>query len=167
MTTVGKIVWLYRKVVTEYPNYLGKIYVNIDDCGLGGGVTDRLEEVKREEKLNRMVIVPVNTARKVPEDIVSEGKGKVKACDIYADTTTYLWGMVKDRLQAEEISLENDNELVAQLSCRKYRLTSKGKMQLESKEEMKKRGLVSPDRADAVALSCFEKKGFNMSSLVN
>lgn len=165
MTTVGKIVQQYRGVIAELPAYRGKIYVNIDDCGLGGGVTDRLEEVKQEEKLNRMVIVPVNAAGKVPDDVV--GEGKVKACDVYENMTTYLWGTVKDKLIAEEIILQNDNELVAQLSCRKYRLTSRGKMILESKEEMKKRGIESPDRADAVALSCFEQKSFNIGSLIN
>lgn len=165
MTTVGSIVRLYRQMVSEYPAYRGKIYVNIDDCGLGGGVTDRLEEVKREEKLNRMVIVPVNAAARVPDDAV--GDGKIKACDIYDNMTTYLWGIVKELLTAEELSLQNDNELVAQFSCRKYRLTSRGKIQLESKEEMKKRNISSPDRADAVALSCFERKAFNIGSLVN
>ncbi len=165
MTTVGKIVQLYRQAITEFPRYRGKIYINIDDCGLGGGVTDRLEEVKQEEKLTRMVIVPVNAAGKVPEETI--GDGKQKACDIYDNMTTYLWGTVKDALMMEEVSLENDNELVAQFTCRKYRLTSRGKMLLESKEEMKKRGIDSPDRADAVALSCYQKKTFNIGSLVD
>lgn len=151
--------------ITEFPRYRGKIYINIDDCGLGGGVTDRLEEVKQEEKLTRMVIVPVNAAGKVPEETL--GDGKQKACDIYDNMTTYLWGTVKDALMMEEVSLENDNELVAQFTCRKYRLTSRGKMLLESKEEMKKRGIDSPDRADAVALSCYQKKTFNIGSLVD
>ena len=33
MTTVGKVVQLYRKAITEFPRYKGKIYINIDDCG--------------------------------------------------------------------------------------------------------------------------------------
>ena len=165
MTTVGKIVQLYRNTLTEFPAYQGNIYINIDDCGLGGGVTDRLEEVKQEEKLTRMVIVPVNAAGKVPEEKTEHGNQK--ANDIYDNMTTYLWGTVKDKLMLEELSLENDNELVAQLTCRKYRLTSKGKVLLESKEEMKKRGISSPDRADAVALSCYEKKAFDIGSLIN
>ena len=123
------------------------------------------KEVKQEEKLTRMVIVPVNAAGKVPEETL--GDGKQKACDIYDNMTTYLWGTVKDALMMEEVSLENDNELVAQFTCRKYRLTSRGKMLLESKEEMKKRGIDSPDRADAVALSCYQKKTFNIGSLVD
>lgn len=167
MTTVGKIVLLYREILKDFPSYGGKIYVNLDDCGLGGGVTDRLEEVKREEKLNRMVIVPVNAAAKVPEDRIEEGNHKGKAADLYDDMTTYLWGTVREQLFAESLWLQNDNDLIAQFSCRKYWLTSRGKIRLESKEEMKKRGLPSPDRADAVALSCYEKKEFQISSLIH
>lgn len=164
MTTVGKIVQLYRQTIVENQEYKGQIYINIDDCGLGGGVTDRLDEVKREEKLNRMVIVPVNAAGKVPEETVFEGIQR--ACDIYDNMTTYLWGRVKELMTAKELILENDNELIAQFSCRKYKLTSRGKIQLESKEEMKKRSIDSPDRADAVALSCYETKIFNIDSLL-
>lgn len=164
MTTVGKIVQQYRAVIKEFPSYKGDIYINIDDCGLGGGVTDRLEEVKQEEKLYRMVIIPVNAAGRVPDDVVNDRQER--ANDIYDNMTTYLWGIVKDLLVGEGIKLQNDNELVAQLSCRKYRLTSRGKMLLESKEEMKKRGISSPDRADAVALSCYEKKLFSIDNLL-
>ena len=164
MTTAGKVVQQYRDAIEEFPTYKGMIYVNIDDCGLGGGVTDRLEEVKREDKLSRMVIVPVNASGKVPDDIVCDGR--TKACDMYDNLTTYLWGIVKDKLRAEEIELESDNDMIAQFSCRKYRLTSRGKIVLESKEEMKKRNLPSPDRADAVVLSCYEEMVFSIDNLL-
>ncbi len=164
MATTGKIVQLYRQTLAEYPAYRGKVFVNIDDGGLGGGVTDRLEEVRREERLDRMVIVPVNAASRVPDTMTKDGK---KAADLYDNMTTYLWGTVRDLMHAEELSLQNDTELVAQFSCRKYRLTSRGKLLLESKEEMKKRGIDSPDRADAVSLSCYESKLFSLVNLVN
>lgn len=167
MTTVGKVVLLYRAVIAEYPQYKGDIYANIDDTGLGGGVTDRLEEVKREERLTRLVIVPVNAAGRVPDGVISYGQSKIKAHEIYDNLTSYLWGSVKEHLRKEDIALPSDDDLAAQLSCRKYRLTSKGKIQLESKEEMKKRNISSPDRADAVALSCYEgKEAFNITGLL-
>lgn len=166
MTTVGKIVQLYRQTIVVFPEYTGFIYVNIDDCGLGGGVTDRLEEVKLEEKLNRMVVVPINAAASVPDEVVEVGMNKVRAKDKYDNMTTYLWGNVKEKMRNKELSIENNNELVAQLSCRKYRLTSRGKIVLESKEEMKKRGIGSPDRADAVALALYEESTFNIDSLL-
>ena len=56
---------------------------------------------------------------------------------------------------AKEIELEDDADTVAQLSTRKYRIASNGKIEIEGKDEMKKRGLKSPDRGDAAALSVY------------
>lgn len=148
MTTVGDIVMQYKRLIDEYPNYKGVITVNIDDTGLGGGVTDRLEEVKTEEKLRRLEIVPVNFGSKPPQD-GSE--------DRYQDISTYMWATLKTLMENREVSIVNDEELVAQLSVRKYSITSTGKIVLESKKTMKDRGIKSPDRGDAVVLSCFSQ----------
>ena len=156
MTTVGDIVIMYRKLVEEYPEYTGVITANIDDTGLGGGVTDRLEEVKIEQKLHRLEIVPVNFGCKPPQD-GSE--------DHYNDIATYMWATVKSEMQNKTISIPNDEELVAQFSVRKYSITSQGKIMLESKKDMKARSIKSPDRADAVALSCYSQNKIYVSFL--
>ncbi len=148
MTTVGDIVIMYKKLIAENPTYKGVITINIDDTGLGGGVTDRLEEVKTEQMLRRMEIVPVNFGMKPPQDGSEEH---------YEDISTYMWATIKTLMENKEISIENDEELVAQLSVRKYSITSNGKIVLESKKTMKARGIKSPDRADAVALSCYSQ----------
>lgn len=148
MTTVGDIVMQYKRLIKDYPNYKGVITVNIDDTGLGGGVTDRLEEVKIEERLRRLEIVPVNFGSKPPQD-GSE--------DRYQDISTYMWATLKTLMENKEVSIANDEELVAQLSVRKYSITSTGKIMLESKKAMKDRGIKSPDRGDAVVLSCFSQ----------
>lgn len=148
MTTVGDIVMQYKRLIKDYPNYKGVITVNIDDTGLGGGVTDRLEEVKIEERLRRLEIVPVNFGSKPPQD-GSE--------DRYQDISTYMWATLKTLMENKEVSIVNDEELVAQLSVRKYSITSTGKIMLESKKAMKDRGIKSPDRGDAVVLSCFSQ----------
>nr|DAR17233.1 MAG TPA: large terminase [Caudoviricetes sp.] len=148
MTTVGDIVMQYKRLIKEYQNYKGVITVNIDDTGLGGGVTDRLEEVKIEERLRRLEIVPVNFGSKPPQD-GSE--------DRYQDISTYMWATLKTLMENKEVSIANDEELVAQLSVRKYSITSTGKIMLESKKAMKDRGIKSPDRGDAVVLSCFSQ----------
>ena len=148
MTTVGDIVMQYKRLIKEYPNYKGVITANIDDTGLGGGVTDRLEEVKIEERLRRLEIVPVNFGSKPPQD-GSE--------DRYQDISTYMWATLKTLMENKEVSIVNDEELVAQLSVRKYSITSTGKIMLESKKAMKDRGIKSPDRGDAVVLSCFSQ----------
>ena len=151
MTTVGDIVSLYREIVKKCPNYKGRIYVNIDDTGLGGGVTDRLREVKREENLNRLFVIPINAAERIETD-TKEGK---EAAEHYNNITTHMWAVLRDLLENKQVQIEDDAETVAQLSTRKYFIASNGKLELESKKEMKKRKLGSPDRADAAALCVY------------
>ena len=49
-----------------------------------------------------------------------------------------------------DVKLPRDDALYAELAAPRYHFTSSGKLQVESKEAMKKRGVASPDRADAV-----------------
>lgn len=75
----------------------------------------------------------------------------------YADISTWMWSLVRDMAQSGRLHLPNDTELIAQLSTRKYAFAgTPPKLKLESKEIMKRRGLPSPDRADAVALSLYQ-----------
>lgn len=151
MATVGDIVSQYKKVIREFPDYQGRIYVNIDDTGLGGGVTDRLKEVKREQQLHRLFIVPINAAEKIETD-TKEGK---EAAEYYNNLTTHMWAVLRELMERKQIEIEEEADTFAQLSVRKYFMASNGKLELESKKEMKKRGVSSPDRADAAALSVY------------
>ena len=123
MATVGDIVAQYKKVIREFPDYKGRIYVNIDDTGVGGGVTD-----------------------------TNEGK---EAAEHYNNLTTHMWAVLRDLLRNKQIEIGDEADTFAQLSVRKYFMASNGKLELESKKEMKKRGVASPDRADALALSTY------------
>lgn len=147
MRTVGDIVRIYRDFMEKYPEYDNYVYVKIDDTGVGGGVTDRLNELKEDpaEGLDKMVIVPVNFANKSP---------KTKSARFYDDIVTWMWANVRELMKAKEVKLPDDSVLLGEFSTRKYYFQSNGKIKLESKKELKKRGLSSPDRADAVALAC-------------
>ena len=57
-----------------------------------------------------------------------------------------------------ELILPDDDDLVAQLSGRKYGLTEASKIKIESKDAVKKRGQPSPDEADCVLLLCLPVK---------
>lgn len=151
MATAGDVVREYRKILKEFPEYKCRIYVNIDDTGLGGGVTDRLREVKREEKLHRLFVIPINAAEKIETDT----KAGEEAAAFYNNLTTHMWASLKDLLEHKQIVIDDDRETFAQVSSRKYIMASNGKVQLERKDDMKKRGLDSPDRADAAALSVY------------
>ncbi len=151
MATVGDVVAQYKKVLKEFPDYKGRIYVNIDDTGLGGGVTDRLNEVKREQNLHQLSVIPINAAEKIDTD-TNENK---EASEHYNNITTHMWAVLRGLLKNRQIEIEDDAETFAQLSCRKYFMASNGKLELESKKEIKKRNVSSPDRADAAALSVY------------
>ncbi|MED0765990.1 terminase B [Aneurinibacillus thermoaerophilus] len=138
MVTTGYVMKTVKPLVQRY----GRVKIKIDDTGLGGGVTDRLNEIIREERLNAEVI-PINFAEGGNED--------------YDDIISEMYGYFKENV-LDECSLPDDEDLIAQLSVRKYTITSKGRIKLESKKEMKKRGVKSPDRAEAVVMAFFQPK---------
>jgi hypothetical protein len=69
----------------------------------------------------------------------------------YRNMRAYMWGKMKDWLLGGAI--DDHPRLECDLTGPGYELDSKVRIQLESKDEMKKRGLDSPDDADALALT--------------
>lgn len=149
METAGWVINLAKELMLTYGR--PRCTIKIDDDGVGGGVTDRVREVVREEGLYIDVIDCHNG-------------GKADDPDHYDNWGTEAWANVRDLLQAGDIQIPNDEDLIAQLSTRKYMVTSKGRIILESKKDMKKRGLRSPDRADALVLA-FAKSGMVIDPL--
>lgn len=117
----------------------GPVRVVVDDVGVGGGVTDRIRELARDERLPIEVVASNNQARS-PDDS-------------YANWGSQAWGGLKELLKTRSISVPDDDDLRGQLTGRKYTVDSKGRIALEPKPMMKKRGLSSPDIADAVVLA--------------
>lgn len=155
MKTADDIVELGEMLVRRY-KYTKTIPVKVDDSGVGGGVVDRLKQLKRfnPERLWWLDVVPVIFGQRISHDF-------------YHDSTTYMMSIVKKLLmpftedglpKPVELILPDDNELVGQLSTRKYGMTEQSKIRVESKEAMKKRGLRSPDEADCVLLLCLPVK---------
>ena len=152
METAGNVIKCCKDYMNRFP-HIRKCLIKVDDSGVGGGVTDRLNEVIREEKLPYTVI-PVNN-------------GDSASDSYYFNLGSQIWGNIKELLECNlsnnlqgkqdvQIELPHDEEMIKQLSARKYHMTSKGKIQLESKEDMKKRGLGSPDTADSLSLALYE-----------
>jgi phage terminase large subunit len=117
-------------------NYKETIRVKVDDTGIGAGVTDQLELIAGNEDIN-IEVCPINFGWEGNSD--------------YAKYAGVMWGHIKDILS--EISIPEDAELISQLTSRKYTLAIDGRIVLEKKEEMKRRKLPSPDKADAIALA--------------
>lgn len=155
MKTADDIILLGEELVQRY-QLNTPIPVKVDDGGVGGGVVDRLRQLKRNqpERLWWLEVYPVIFGQRIKHKY-------------YYDSTTYMLAVVKRLLQpfAEdgsakpvELILPDDNDLAAQLSGRKYFLTEDSKIRIESKKEMKKRGRPSPDEADCLALLCLPVK---------
>ena len=106
----------------------------IDVIGIGAGVVDRLSEQD----------LPVRGVN------VSESPSTRKN---YLNLRAELWFAIKDWLSQRDCRLPDDDELVAELAAPLYKYTSTGKIKIESKDEMRKRGIKSPDKADALALT--------------
>ena len=108
----------------------------VDGSGVGGGVIDHL--------LNRHNL-PV-------EDIQFGSKSIGTVSQIrYAQKRSEMWGNMRDALKY--LAIPNSSELRDQLISPEYDFNLRGELQLEKKSDMKKRGLASPDIADALALT--------------
>nr|WP_300663118.1 terminase B [uncultured Acetatifactor sp.] len=158
--TASMIAKLYKELKQRF-QFQGQIGIKVDDGGVGGGVVDQLRNWKRSDPavFGDMAILAVNFGVPIKHKH-------------YADSTTYMMGVVRDliapyddhgRPHAPEVILPDDGDLIGQLSCRKFEFCSNGKQKVEGKQEMKDRGLSSPDEGDCVLLVClpmsYKKKG--------
>ena len=137
MTTAGKIKAEYE--ATHYDMRPSAIL--IDAIGLGAGVYDRCKEQG----------LPVRAIN------VGEAATTRENCMRLRDE---LWFKGREWFQDRLCSMPQDDALIAELTSPTYSFTSTGKMVVESKADMKKRGLRSPDLADAFLLTfaCKEKR---------
>jgi hypothetical protein len=102
----------------------------IDGGGVGGGVVDAL-------KAMRIKVIEVQAG------------GSATDKDKYRNKRVEMWAMLKDWLETGV--LPNDRDLAQDLkSCQYDWHTITNQLILESKEDMRKRGVASPDMAEAL-----------------
>jgi hypothetical protein len=78
--------------------------------------------------------------------------GKPSDEQTYANKRAEIWGEMKEWLKNEG-TLEDDQQLIDDLTGPEAFINTRGKLQLESKDDMKRRGVPSPNKADALALT--------------
>jgi hypothetical protein len=144
MKTVGRAKYFLR----TYP----KARIFIDAIGIGAGVVDRLNE--DEEFRER--IIGINVSEK------AEDFENVK----FINQRAKFYWQLRDRFINNNIILIDRGSVVSDLTNLKYKFRSTdGAVQIESKEELKKRGLRSPDIADALALA-FAEEGSHEPNII-
>lgn len=109
----------------------------IDDTGVGGGVTDMLRE---------------------GEHNVEGFIGASKALNpLYANQRAEAFYRLKEMFQQKTIKILNDVALQSQLLSIRYEYMGNDTKRIISKDRMRKDGLKSPDRADALAMAVYYK----------
>ena len=106
----------------------------VDVIGIGAGVVDRGKEIG-------LPVVGVNVAESASAD------------ERYARLRDELWFEGREWLERRDCKFAADDALVGELTTAKYSILSNGKIKVEGKDEMKKRGVASPNRADAWLLT--------------
>ncbi len=134
------------KTAEETINVIRKYSVNpklvfVDDAGVGGGVTDVL-------KSRGLAVQPVNFAEKSPNEEFYNLKAFLYASQDSVLTFVRNFGQL----------VQNDFSNWTDLLKIKYQKNSAGKVVIESKERLQKKGIASPDDADALALTFYPKK---------
>lgn len=120
------------------------VRIFIDAGGVGGGVVDILHD-RGYKKIVRPIMFG----------------GKALAEDRYHNRRAEMWDELNKWLNDEqEVQLPSDESLGAELCAVEKKYDSHGRLQLEDKDELKKRLGRSPDKADALALT-FAEPVFN------
>jgi len=135
-----------------------KAKASIDVIGIGAGVVDRL----REEKELAPRIIAFNAS--------SHTDSKDRSGELgFINMRSASWWAVRELLQNDEIDLPHDDELTGELVSPKWKVMSGGKIQVESKDDIKKRLGRSTNYADTViqVFAPSQKKSFSLNPIAS
>ena len=106
----------------------------IDEVGVGAGVVDRLRQ-------QGYGVRGVNVAHSARQK------------EVFANLRAEGYWRLRELFAAGEIAIPPDQQLMSELVALRYGYDGQGRVLLESKEDMRKRGIPSPDKADALMLA--------------
>lgn len=124
-----------NRIAVEYSvaeNKPAEIYV--DTIGIGAGVVDRLRELG-------LPVYGVDVSNKASKNTA------------YSRLRDELWWRVRAAFERGDMRMPRDEDLAGELAGIRYSYTATGKLSIESKESMRRRGGKSPDLADALMLT--------------
>jgi phage terminase large subunit len=131
MATTGRV----ANIINDLPPDEQPVEIMVDSIGLGAGVADRLRELGFD-------VVDVNVG-----EAPSSG-------DRFMRLRDELWWKGREWFEKRNVCLPPGcDKLIAELTAPTYTFASSGKIIVESKADLKKRGIRSPNQADALLLS--------------
>ena len=123
--------WALRRLAMYEPEL-----TMVDTIGVGWGIEGNLRA-----RSNRSIL-GVNVAEAAPDD------------ERFYRLRDELWWRVRTAFEQRMISIPRDDELIGELTSIKFEEPN-GKIKVESKKDMKRRGLDSPNKADALCLTFY------------
>jgi len=114
---------------------------SIDVIGIGAGVYDRAREAEGWKIKER--VFSFNASEKTE---MKDSSGELG----FANMRSASWWNLREKLQLDEVDLPPDDELTGELVAPKWKVLSGGKIQVESKDDIKKRIGRSTNYADTV-----------------
>ena len=142
---------LAQAVKSQHP-----VTVKIDSIGVGWGIVGILEAWGREG-MHGAKIVRVNVAENPqrPDNPRDLWRPKNKRAEMWLNGRHLLTPDPSGRVA---LRLDVDGRTAAQLRAPTYGTDSAGRQVIEKKDDMKKRGVTSPDRAEALLLAVYEPR---------
>jgi len=119
-------------------------YAVVDVIGIGAGVVDRLREQGYEVR-------PFNASEKTNK---RDSTGELG----FTNKRSASWWNMREILSNDPIALPPNDKLTGDLTAPKWRVMSGGKIQIESKEDIKKRIKRSTDDGDAVVMAFYDEQ---------
>jgi hypothetical protein len=122
-------------IAAELAPYRGRLEaVNVDTIGVGAYFASHLKDLG----------FPVRSIR------VSQ---KSHRPDQFINLKAELYWDLRERFEKGEVSGLNDEQAISQLATIRYSYSPRGQLLIESKEDARRRGIKSPDRAEAFMLA--------------
>lgn len=136
---IGMDLMEFAGLIAQDAMQFGTRTIFVDGTGVGGGVVDRLTQLDFD-------VIDVQFGRKA-QDRRS-----------YFNFRSELWGRMKEWLEGD-VDIPRRPALEQDLTGPQYGLNTKLQVQLEHKTDMIRRGVASPDEADAIVVTFAEFAG--------
>jgi phage terminase large subunit len=130
-------------------------FLKVDDTGVGGGVTDALLRRKADRTGNQsqwLYKVSGINFGDAPAENAPTPMGQ-QAPPRFTNRRAEMFWNLRELFMAKKIAIPDDPELAGELGAIRFNITDKGLIQIEKKDDIKKRTGKSPDKADALALA--------------
>jgi len=123
--------------LAEYNRDMQPDMIFVDKGGLGAGVFDRLTELG-------INVIGVNNATRAND------------AERYDNKRAEMWWTMKEWFDDQPCRIPNNSALISDLTSPQPKVSSNGRKLLEKKDDMKRRGVRSPDFGDALSLTFAE-----------